>query len=168
MSQALATTSRARFTECSIQNALYFFCYRKRHRFMVPNVQVYGWESDMVSVTRDDYVYEYEIKISRKDFLHDLQKDRHQHLTDLHAGEPSGLWPESKRRGANYLYYAVPAGLLLDEEIPKHEGLKFSVRRQNSTKTNSLSITVSGSSVQLRIDIGPAELATTATNEVFK
>lgn len=122
MLQAVATTG-ARFTERSIQNALYFFCDRKRHRFMVPNVQMFGWESDFVSVTRDGYVYEYEVKISRSDFRLDLQKERHLHLTGLHAGEPAGLWPTSKRRGANYLYYAAPADLLNVDEIPAHAGL---------------------------------------------
>jgi hypothetical protein len=104
-----------------MQDALYFFCNLKRHRFMVPNVQVFGWESDLVSVTRDDYVYEYEIKISRKDFLLDLTKHRHSHLTRVHAGE-SGLWP-GVQRGANYLFYAAPESLLTVNEIPSHAGL---------------------------------------------
>lgn len=122
MSQALATTG-ARYTERSIQDALYFFCFHKRHRFMVPNVQMFGWESDFVSVTRDGYVYEYEIKISRKDFLQEFQKARHLHLTDPKAGEAAGLWPATQPRGANYLYYATPAELLRVDEIPTHAGL---------------------------------------------
>lgn len=106
-----------------MQDALYFFCDRKRHRFMVPNVQVFGWESDFISVTRDDFVYEYEIKISRSDFLLDLQKHRHHQLAHLYAGESSGLWPGTGRRGANYLYYAAPTGMLAADEIPTHAGL---------------------------------------------
>ena len=106
-----------------MQDALYLFCDRKRHRFMVPNIQVFGWESDLVSVTRDDYVYEYEIKISRKNFLLDLTKDRHRHLSTSHVGEYAGPWPSQSQRGANYLYYAVPENLLSLSDVPAHSGL---------------------------------------------
>jgi hypothetical protein len=122
MSQALATTG-ARFTERSIQDALYLFCSRKRHRFMVPNVQMFGWESDLISVTKDDFVYEYEIKISRKDFRQDLLKDRHQRLASLQHAPVPGWWHDSNRKGANYLYYAAPAGILAVDDIPVHAGL---------------------------------------------
>lgn len=117
-----------------MQDALYHLCNHKRHRFMVPNVQVFGWESDLISVTRDDFVYE--IKISRKDFLQDLSKERHRHLLALHAGEAAGLWPDAStpvllaasgasaetRNGANYLYYAAPKSLLTIDDIPVHAG----------------------------------------------
>lgn len=122
MSQALVTTG-ARFSERSIQDALYFFCWHKRHRFMVPNVQVFGWESDFVSVTKAEFVYEYEIKISRKDFRADLLKSRHQRLVGLTHEPIAGWWHDNNTKGPNYLYYVTPADLLVLSDLPAHAGL---------------------------------------------
>lgn len=64
-------------TEAEIQDALYIEFDRRRHHLIVPNVCMFGWESDLVSVTAAGFVCEYEIKCSRSDFKADMKKLRH-------------------------------------------------------------------------------------------
>jgi hypothetical protein len=124
MAQAVETIPA--HSERSIQEALYFYCNRKHHRLIVPNVQLLGWESDFVSVTANDYLCEYEIKISRSDFRKDLLKTRHHRLINtlrIKTAPQLGWIPDKQRLGAVYLYYVTPADLVKVEEVPEHAGL---------------------------------------------
>jgi hypothetical protein len=112
-----------RMSERSMQDALYIECSRVRHRLIVPNVQVFGWESDLVSVTANDFIVEYEIKISRKDFKKDVEKYRHQVLRRLRHAPIPGWLPDGRRLGAAYLYYVVTPDIVKLEEVPEHAGL---------------------------------------------
>lgn len=44
------------------------------------NLFVYHWESDYIAITKNGYVYEVEIKISRADFLNDFKHKEEKHL----------------------------------------------------------------------------------------
>lgn len=80
----------------------------------------------MVSVTANDFICEYEIKISRSDFRKDLLKSRHARLTNIRKTqlEPiNGWWQNEQRLGANYLYYVTPADMIAVDEVPDHAGL---------------------------------------------
>ena len=105
-------------TEAEIQNALWRECESKRHRLIVGNVHVLGWESDLVSVTKNDLICEYEIKCSRSDFKADQRKIRHR-LMD------SGVIAELER-GAAYFYYVTPRDLVRASEVPWYAGLIYS------------------------------------------
>ena len=60
-----------------IQDVLHNDCtYKKTHTLCSPNVFVYEWESDFVSVTRAGIIHEYEVKISHSDFMLDAKKYR--------------------------------------------------------------------------------------------
>ena len=48
-----------------------------QHEWITPNAILYAWESDLLTVTRDHFVCEVEIKISRDDLLNDLKKPKH-------------------------------------------------------------------------------------------
>lgn len=64
-----AATTRPK-TEGAIQDALYHRVgLGLKHTIVLPNVHFWGWESDLVSVSKAGYAYEYEIKVSRADFL---------------------------------------------------------------------------------------------------
>jgi len=47
------------------------------HEWITPNALLYAWESDLLTVTRDGFVCEIEIKCSRADLLQDLKKPKH-------------------------------------------------------------------------------------------
>lgn len=48
-----------------------------QHEWITPNALLYAWESDLLTVTREGYVCEIEIKVSRADLLNDLKKPKH-------------------------------------------------------------------------------------------
>lgn len=54
-------------------------CYAQGllHEWITPNALLYAWESDLLTVTRDGFVCEVEIKCSRNDLLNDLKKPKH-------------------------------------------------------------------------------------------
>ena len=79
------------------------------------NLSVYGWESDVLKITKSDYAYEFEIKISRGDFKNDFKHKKKKHLI-LESRE--GNIP-------NYFYYVVPELLIQEEEIPEYAGLIY-------------------------------------------
>lgn len=50
---------------------------RQNDAILVPNVNA-PWECDLLTITRAGYAHEFEIKVSRSDFLADFKKDKHQ------------------------------------------------------------------------------------------
>lgn len=93
-------------TEAIIQNKLHWFVVRKQHSLYVPNVYFYNYnESDFISVTKTNYVHEYEIKISKSDFKAETKKNR----------------PIK----ANFFWFVVPDGLIAEKDIPKGTGLIY-------------------------------------------
>ena len=63
-------------SESKIQNMLNSK-YIGNAKYKVPNIFVFGWESDFFLQKENGYCYEFEIKISRSDFLADFKKQRH-------------------------------------------------------------------------------------------
>lgn len=92
--------------------------YCDRYFPIVPNIYIYNWESDILMKNKENnYITEYEIKISRSDFKADFKKiKKHQLLLDSYTYKFSAELP-------NYFYYATPPGLLNKSEIPKYAGL---------------------------------------------
>lgn len=102
-------------TEQSIQQALIGFL--SNPRYVIENLYVFNWESDLLFLTRAGYWYEVEIKISRADFFNDAKKRTgFNHLK-------SDVLTDPTKRGPNYFYYAAPKGLLRVDEIPSYAGL---------------------------------------------
>ena len=71
-----------------IQNNLYRWCYRKGHIHIVPNVYIFDWESDFLSITRSLYSHEYEIKITKSDFKQDIRKRKKHEILSNGCYEP--------------------------------------------------------------------------------
>lgn len=68
-------------------------------------------DADFVAVTSSGQVYEFEIKVSRADFLRDFKKRRHAIYTDERPGQkPNRFW------------YVAPPGVV-DENLPEWAGL---------------------------------------------
>lgn len=115
---------------------------RGKNFHAITNVYVYRWESDVFSITRANRVTEFEVKISRSDFLADKKKERYR---VLQAGGPCVF--KKTRKGwsnqqqclidaeyettyspgmvPNYFYYACPPGLIDADEIPVKVGLFY-------------------------------------------
>jgi hypothetical protein len=124
------------YSERQIQDALYIHCAIKRHEIIVPNSCVFGWESDMVSVTRSGYINEFEIKVTRSDFRKDAKKLRARILID-----PEAVYSGSYVfRRPNYFYYAVPAGMIEPDDVPEYAGLIY-VRKEVHSNTLYYGIT---------------------------
>lgn len=105
------------FTEESIQRAL----HEKRPILSQPrweafNMFLYGWESDFLAFSRNGYLYEAEIKVSRGDFLADLKNKKAKHRIMKEAFVRRGM---GKEPVPNYFYYVCPEGIVSPEDIER-------------------------------------------------
>ena len=60
------------WTEQTMQDKLQFF--RSNPRYLLKNLYVFGWESDLLFLSKSGIWTEIEIKVSRSDFMSDLKK----------------------------------------------------------------------------------------------
>lgn len=74
--------------------------WKSSPKFIVENLYVFDWESDMLIKTRSGYWYEVECKISFADFKNDFKHKRQKHELLKTGGD--------KHRRPNYFYYCVP------------------------------------------------------------
>ncbi len=85
----------------------------RNHTPVVANITtIFSWEIDLFSVNKAGMTYEFEVKISRNDFLKDKKKRKWELL----------IW---KKSTPNYMSYACPYGLIKLEEIPDYFGLFY-------------------------------------------
>lgn len=96
------------FTEAGIIKRLTMWVDDRKFPFQMANAFIYGWECDYWAMDQAGITREFEIKISRSDFLCDSKKGKH--TTD---------------KGANYFYYVCPKDLLLPKEIDNRYGLIY-------------------------------------------
>ncbi len=88
------------------------------HQLYCPNTTtVFPWEADLVSVTRSNFIHEYEIKISRSDFLADFKKTKHRLLKEKWSNGHSysitkdelekicAKWEPEAREALTHLHY---------------------------------------------------------------
>ena len=101
-------------TESDLQEVLLDKYMRKGHTLIIPNVYLFGSnESDMVSITKSRLVWEYEIKISKQDFLADRSKRRYDRYE-----RRQGLMP-------NRFWYVSPEGIITEPDLPEYAGLLY-------------------------------------------
>ena len=108
----------------NIESALVMYLYQKSHSPITTKFTGMGLqECDVISVSKSDYIYEYEIKISKSDFKKDFIKEKHNHIvnekfTYVRKGE-------QLFRVCNYFNYVVPKDLISVEEVPLYAGLIY-------------------------------------------
>lgn len=117
-------TGPVRWTEKLMQQKLQ--TYRTTARYVLQNLYVFGWESDILFLSRTGFWTEIEIKISRADFKADLKNK---------AGKHSALADPSVMAKPNQFFYAVPEGLVTPEEIPEYAGLLTVGQQWQSART---------------------------------
>lgn len=118
-------------TERTIQSALARLCAKRQHDLWVPNCStVFGWESDLASVTKSGLAHDHEIKISRADWLRELRtkERRHRHLQEARERARRILEQRNGRTSAhypmppNYWWLVCPDGVAKEDEIPDYAG----------------------------------------------
>lgn len=102
------------YTEKQIQKLLIneFLQFRK-HKLVACNIFLYNWESDFITIDRENYITEIEIKCSKWDYLNDFKKeDKHQAIQQLRITDIP-----------NYFYYVMPENMIEQNNIPEYAGL---------------------------------------------
>ena len=86
-----------------------------------PNIYIDRWEADILEITKAGYQYEYEVKISRRDFKIDAEK------VERNWTGPGRKKYDVLRSGerVNYFSFIVPEGLISPEEVPEWAGLIY-------------------------------------------
>ncbi len=122
-------------TEAQIQRTLHR--HFRKSLAIVPNVFLFGEESDILRVMKNGWVIEYEIKLSKSDFRSDLRKKgRHKYMAERII-EPVSYWykgnnthrtpksPELAKSWTipNRFAFVCPEELLSSEDMPEYAGL---------------------------------------------
>lgn len=108
----------------NIEGSLCMYLYQKSHSPITTRFTGMGlMECDVLSISKSDYIYEYEIKISRADFKKDFIKEKHTHIvnekyTKTRKGELIYLLP-------NYFSFVVTKDLISINEVPDYAGLIY-------------------------------------------
>lgn len=98
-----------------ITNAIGKMQVLKNHTPVMANVStIFNWECDVFSVNRGGYTYEFEVKISRSDFLRDKKKKKW-----------TCAYSIMEENTPNYMSYVCPEGLIKLEEIGEFSGLYY-------------------------------------------
>jgi len=111
--------NKKNWTEEQIQEILsYNFMSPSSVKYICENLFIFKeWESDLILITKSNYIYEFEIKVSKADFKNDFK----------HKAKKHTILKENKEdiKKPNYFYYVVPENLIAEEDIPEYAGLIY-------------------------------------------
>ncbi len=117
-------------TEIEVQNILYKSYLSSNNLLIAPCSFVFGWEADLVIITKALLSHEFEIKLSRQDFLKDKKKEKHEHIQKYITGIRQykrnyfNLEIDCRTlKPANYFWYVCPENMIKVEELPEYAGL---------------------------------------------
>lgn len=117
----------------------------------------HGWEADVAAATKTGFIHEFEIKVSRSDFLADFRKNtyhqgvgKHERMAQrLHGKVIPGVNNERYLKMGhklptywtpNYFWFCSPIGMLKPEDIPNYAGwLEFEAKYITPPWKNSYS-----------------------------
>lgn len=126
----MSTALTARLTARQAVMVLMF--NRWRRNFCLPNYTPrHWWECDLFELTAAGFFREFEVKLTRADFLADRRKSRGAGRWLQDGGrhrrerveEKHTLLSQGDPRGPTQFWYVAPAGLLLPEDLPAWAGL---------------------------------------------
>lgn len=116
----------------NIEASLVMHLYEKQHSPITTHFTGYGLsECDVISISKSNYIYEHEVKISRSDFKADFKKEKHKLMTERKSikerliKENNQMVRDIWYLTSNYFYFVVPDGLISIEEIPEYAGLIY-------------------------------------------
>ena len=97
-----------------------------------PNIYIGRYEMDVMLIKGTDYIYEYEIKVSRGDFKNDFNKNKRRYQGRSEDGKEAIYLTEYKhdlvKEGkdvCNRFFFVVPKDMISLEECPNHAGLIY-------------------------------------------
>lgn len=116
----------------NIEAALSMYLYEKQHSPITTKFSGYGLsECDVISITKSDYICEYEIKISRSDFKADFNKEKHKLMLEKKCikerliKENNEMIKDTWYLTCNYFNFVVPKDLIRVDEVPEYAGLIY-------------------------------------------
>lgn len=126
-----AASKAVEISEKLIQIELSKYCQARKHDLWIPNCStVFGWESDLASITKSGMAHDHEIKISRGDWLRELRASsgakayRHNVLASAkEAAERRSQNIEQATLPPNYFWIVAVEGIVRPDEIPDYAGL---------------------------------------------
>jgi hypothetical protein len=108
----------------------YLTSLERNRSIILQNFYYKNYEMDVFYVSSNDYITEYEIKISKNDFKKDFKKHKTKHELTRQTGRT--LIKEYKHEkiiegnyNANRFYFVVPENLITIDDIPKQLGLIY-------------------------------------------
>ena len=104
----------------AIQKAVGIRCIMNQHLVVAENLRYVfsDWEHDVLSMNHKNQVYEYEVKITRGDFINEQKKKFRKYTWYFHY-----------HKGPNYFYFVCPENLIHLIEVPKQMGLIYATRK---------------------------------------
>jgi hypothetical protein len=116
----------------NIDASLIMYLYLKGHSPISSHCSISVLqECDVISISKSNYIYEYEIKISRSDFKADFNKDKHKLMLERKCTKVRMIKENNEKvkdtlyLTCNYFNFVVPTGLVTTEEIPEYAGLIY-------------------------------------------
>jgi hypothetical protein len=110
----------------------FFRAYGNDVKYLVNNMHFYQWEADIMALSKSDFLWEFEIKVSRADLQNDRQKifrqvSKYDHL--LNGNGPNRFYYLMPRDLADKCMDIIPewAGILV---VTNHGVLKIREARQ--------------------------------------
>lgn len=119
---------KANLTSKDIESGLVMNLYLKGHSPISTHASIsLLQECDVISISKSNFIYEYEVKISRSDFKADFKKPKHTLITE---GKYIKESVKNKAKTtfylvSNYFYFVVPENLITIDEIPEYAGLIY-------------------------------------------
>ncbi len=84
-----------------------------KHEIVVPRCSAVGFEADILSINKTAFLHEFELKISRQDFLKDKSKTKWQ------------FYESNSKYSPNYFWYVCPKDMIDANEIKDYQGLIY-------------------------------------------
>lgn len=105
-----------------LQVAVATYMVKKGHEAVCENFGHTVFEMDIASLTKSGMLMEFEVKVSRSDFLADKNKRKKYGLSKFEMySKPLGY----ESRCPNYFFYVCREGLIKKDEIPPFAGLLY-------------------------------------------
>jgi hypothetical protein len=86
------------------------------HDFCIPNYKIFQYEADVLYLTEESDLFEYEIKTTRTDLFNDFKKQSKGSPTTKH-------WDILNSKHVNKFFFVTPPNLVSLDEIPQYAGL---------------------------------------------
>lgn len=111
--------------ESDVIKGVYNWLSGKKHKVVCPNVKLFNWESDVISLSSVEMIYEFEVKLSKEDFKRDFDKPKHLHFSG--EGETFEVDGETRhyvdRNIPSKFYFVFPEGMVPPEDVPDYAGI---------------------------------------------